>query len=658
MAGESVVGALRVILGMDIVEFEDGAKKAQSAASGLASVLQKTFGELIALESLKKLVEGVANVVESMDQMGKSAQKVGTTVEQFSALSYAANLADVQTSELTSGMEKLGKNLADVAGGAKGPTADAIRAMGLTLQDANGHLKSSGDLLLDVADKFSTYKDGAGKAALAIALFGKAGAELIPFLNEGKKGIEDAANEAKLFGVVVGRDATQAASDLNDNMKRLSAQFQGVLIQSISNVITEWVAFTDEMVKLGGTAQTIQTSIDAITGVLKYFTAVLEFAVFDVGELVKTIALFVNVGSALKNGDFAKIPDLLVNMKNESVAAATATYEHIKAILGLASATEKANLGLGDWVSGWAAYVRSTQQVDAPLIATRTEIDKFIESTQKSISSLQAQVGTFGDVAGSAAAAKIILEGYTVAQENNITLTAAQEARINALANAAGNLTLQLEGMKIQQDSLSSWDQLAEKIKKSNAELQSVQASQGAFIVSTAKLTATYADQISGYFGNLEGGFAAAAESQHEFAGIAKAAAYAQAIFSTYSAAAKALEIFGPTPIGFAAAALAVAAGVGYAAKISATQFASGGSFKVGGGLSHVDNQLVTLALSSGEMVDVKRPGQGGSVGGYTEINLSGVGPKDLFTGTMLRDLVETLNRGHRDGYRLKLGER
>jgi hypothetical protein len=658
MAGESVVGALRVVLGMDIVQFEDGAKKAQSAAQGLASELQKTFGALIALESLKKIADGIANVVSSMDQMGKSAQKVGVTVEEFSALSYAANLADVQTSDLTSGMEKLGKNLAMVAGGAKGPTSDAVRAMGLSLRDSNGQLKDTRSLLLDVADKFSSYRDGAAKAALATALFGKIGPELVVFLNEGRKAIEDAGNEAKLFGVVVGRDAAQAAQELNDNLKRLSAQFQGVLIQSISNVIGEWVAFSDAMVRLGGDAKTTQASIDAITGILKYFTAVLEFAVFDVTELVKTIGLLIDVGAALKNGEFGKIPDLLTQYKDTSLAAASATYEHIKAVMGMAPAIEKANLGLGDWVSGWAAYVKSTQQVDAPLIATKGGIDKFIESTQKSISGLQAQVGTFGDLAGSTAAAKIILEGYVVAQEENVTLTAAQEARINSLANAVGHLHLQLEGMKLQQDALSGWDQLTLKIDAAHEALASVHASQSAFFATDVRLTGEYANQVSGYFSTIEGGFAAAAQQQHEFAGIAKAAAYAQALFSTYSAAAKALELFGPTPLGFGAAALAVAAGLGYVAKISATKFASGGSFTVGGGLSHVDNQLVTLALSSGEMVDVRRPGQGGSGGGYSEISLSGVGPKDLFTGTMLRDLVETLNRGHRDGYRLKLGER
>jgi hypothetical protein len=44
----------------------------------------------------------------------------------------------------------------------------------------------------------------------------------------------------------------------------------------------------------------------------------------------------------------------------------------------------------------------------------------------------------------------------------------------------------------------------------------------------------------------------------------------------------------------------AVVAGLGMVAKISAQQFATGGSFKVPGGISGVDSHLVPLALSPG----------------------------------------------------------
>lgn len=61
--------------------------------------------------------------------------------------------------------------------------------MGIKVQDANGNLKSSDQLLKEVAGKFAGYQDGAAKAALAQELFGRSGAELMPLLNAGAEGI-------------------------------------------------------------------------------------------------------------------------------------------------------------------------------------------------------------------------------------------------------------------------------------------------------------------------------------------------------------------------------------------------------------------------------------------------------------------------------------
>ena len=44
-------------------------------------------------------------------------------------------------------------------------------------------------LFSEVANKFSKMEDGAGKVSLAVALFGRAGMDMIPILNKGSVGI-------------------------------------------------------------------------------------------------------------------------------------------------------------------------------------------------------------------------------------------------------------------------------------------------------------------------------------------------------------------------------------------------------------------------------------------------------------------------------------
>jgi hypothetical protein len=50
--------------------------------------------------------------------------------------------------------------------------------------------------LLEVANAFQKMPDGARKSAIALKLFGLEGAKLIPFLNEGAKGIQALEDEA------------------------------------------------------------------------------------------------------------------------------------------------------------------------------------------------------------------------------------------------------------------------------------------------------------------------------------------------------------------------------------------------------------------------------------------------------------------------------
>ena len=47
--------------------------------------------------------------------------------------------------------------------------------------------------LTEIAQKFATYEDGANKAALAVAIFGKSGAQLLPILKDIAENVDIAA---------------------------------------------------------------------------------------------------------------------------------------------------------------------------------------------------------------------------------------------------------------------------------------------------------------------------------------------------------------------------------------------------------------------------------------------------------------------------------
>jgi lambda family phage tail tape measure protein len=206
-------------------------------AAGFASAeagLQRLTGQFISLTNpvaaaataiavaLAATVGSVKAAVDAGDQFNKLSQKTGIAVEALSGLAYAATLSDVSIESLATGIKKLSVNMNEAAVSTSGKAAEAFKALGVAVKDSSGNLRGSDDVLADIADRFAGMKDGAGKTALAVALFGKAGADLIPFLNQGGKGIAELTAEAEKLGLVLTGKTAKAAEEFNDNMKKLS----------------------------------------------------------------------------------------------------------------------------------------------------------------------------------------------------------------------------------------------------------------------------------------------------------------------------------------------------------------------------------------------------------------------------------------------------
>ena len=109
------------------------------------------------------------------------------------------------------GLLFLSRNASAAAGGSK-EAAEGFQRLGVKLKDADGKLRSPAELIYDVADGLQRLPDGTEKAALAMKLFGRGGAELVPVLNGGRGGLRALGVEARELGVVLSKDAIAAAA--------------------------------------------------------------------------------------------------------------------------------------------------------------------------------------------------------------------------------------------------------------------------------------------------------------------------------------------------------------------------------------------------------------------------------------------------------------
>jgi phage-related minor tail protein len=241
MAGS--LGSLVVSLTAETAQFTAALSKASYTAEKnfkqISSFAKTAAGSLAALYGASSAAGFIKTQIDLADATGKMAQKVGLSVEELSKLQYAAKLADVDAGQLQGGLVRLSKGMIEAANNT-GTARNAFAAMGISIKNTDGTLKSSGQVLDEVANKFAGYEDSATKTALAVQLFGRAGADLIPLLNAGSAGIKEAGDELERFGAVISTNAAKNAELFNDNITRLTT-VGSALGQSIANDILPYL---------------------------------------------------------------------------------------------------------------------------------------------------------------------------------------------------------------------------------------------------------------------------------------------------------------------------------------------------------------------------------------------------------------------------------
>lgn len=257
------------------------------------------------------------DTANAQDEMGKLAQKAGMGAESFSALSYAVKLAGGDQETLVKASKALSVNLVEASRAAdQGQTV--FGGMGIQIKDTAGKLRATDQILLDVAGKFAGMEDGANKSALAVSLFGKSGLDLVPFLNQGKEGIQALTKEAERLGVVVSGDAFAASEKFNDNLTRLATASEGVK-RSIGNAA---LPMLNELVQQ---MTDNATSADSLGGSLRQLFSqgsIEEWArggamalawIIDAGQGV--VAIFKDIGGSIGAGAAAIVQVLQGNFE-------------------------------------------------------------------------------------------------------------------------------------------------------------------------------------------------------------------------------------------------------------------------------------------------------------------------------------------------------
>jgi hypothetical protein len=155
------------------------------------------------------------------------------------------------------------------AAAGSGENQRLFAALGITFRESNGDLRATDQVLLDLATRFQAMPDGPEKSALAVKLFGKAGTDMIPFLNRGAEGIQElTAQFRELGGEISGETATRAA-EFNDDLNLLRAALQGVANRIAASVLPALGDLARGLVESAKTGGSLRAILDGVVWVLK-----------------------------------------------------------------------------------------------------------------------------------------------------------------------------------------------------------------------------------------------------------------------------------------------------------------------------------------------------------------------------------------------------
>ena len=326
----------------------EGQIKNTSQAAGL---LVMGIKGLAAAAVTSGVVALAKSAIDLADDMRDLSQRTGVSIQTLGQFKVAAELSGSTLEGVAKGLNFLNKNMVAAATGADGAAA-AFKTIGVATTDAQGNLRTADQVFLDIADRFAALRDGPEKAALAMRVFGKAGAELIPILNLGSQ-------EIQRFGLNIGPDFADKADAFNDQLGLMGAQTTMLTVEIGSKllpIMSGLLAVVSEgITAIGNLASEFYAAVGGAAG-LQQAAATLIKTMVVLGGVTAGVFIATNVttfAAALRG--VVGVMRTLLSLERAMLAIETARVAVVGLIAGVKSGKTPATAIIGGAIGGTLA---------------------------------------------------------------------------------------------------------------------------------------------------------------------------------------------------------------------------------------------------------------------------------------------------------------
>lgn len=219
---------------------------------GMAKTMLASFAGLASVGLLKNKFDELIAGAAALDDI---SERTGIAVERLSAFSSVLKVGGHDMGYFEGSLLKMTKGLAGTEEETKG-AGRALSFLGIQSRDAAGNMRPMDAIMMDVAKRFDEFKDGPGKSAIAMDLWGKSGAGMINIMKDLVENGEAVAS--------ITTEQAAAAEKYEKDVKRLMMAKESLAKKIAMDVLPVAQDFVTMLLDLQKQTKATQTDADKL----------------------------------------------------------------------------------------------------------------------------------------------------------------------------------------------------------------------------------------------------------------------------------------------------------------------------------------------------------------------------------------------------------
>lgn len=217
---------------------------AAAAAVALAAAAIKEITEFMA--------ESVREATDYADNISTLSTNFHIAADTLQEYQYMAELTDTSLDTITGSISKLTRSMDKARDGNQEVDA-AFAALNVRVTDANGELRDSSEVFLEVIDGLGRIHNETERDAISMEIFGRSAMDLNSLIATGSAGIRGFAEEARAMGYVLSDEEVAALNQLDDEFVRFDNQMTAIKNQIAAEMAPALIELAQQLLDVAQT---------------------------------------------------------------------------------------------------------------------------------------------------------------------------------------------------------------------------------------------------------------------------------------------------------------------------------------------------------------------------------------------------------------------